>query len=111
MVEWEGQYLKKAMAATGQIYFFNIVTKDTRWKLPDGYVVVDAVTLKPIDLKPKLDEADEENEDSFEFEADDEGMNVEPYGQNWRKVSMANGVQYYFHSQTMETSWAAPVLE
>jgi len=112
MVEFDGQHWKRTLAATGQNYYYNIVSKDTRWKLPEVFVVVDAVTLKPIVIEDKTKQTtDEQCDDNYEIDEDDEDMAVEPYGNQWRKVTKGNGeLVYYYHEETLETKWNPPEM-
>ncbi|KAJ3225233.1 Myosin 10A, isoform D [Clydaea vesicula] len=115
MVEIEGHYWKRALAATGQNYYFDIETKDTKWKLPDQFTVVDPVTKKPVkSVEEEINNQEEEEED------DDTDTIVETINQNWKRVLKRNSMElnnngnakkvevYYFNTTTNESFWKLP---
>jgi hypothetical protein len=104
MVEFDGGIWKRTIAGTGQNYFFNVVSKDTRWDLPEVFVVVDPVTMKP------WEEGSDEEIDPFEDAESRVVENVSPTSP-WRRVCNRNTETYYYNFMTLETSWLLPASD
>jgi len=112
IVEINGVKWKKAVAATGQNYYFNTVTFDTVWKLPNEYYIIDSETgekflhnetEKEEDKATEDDEQDDDNDEDEYYNSE----NVEGYPE-WKMVKMENNITYYFNKKTEETQWEHP---
>lgn len=120
LVEINGEEWKKALAATGQNYYFNTNTLESIWKLPEEYYIIDVETKEKYihrsndfnDNEIKNSEIDDNNDE--DNPSDDEeylnSENVEGYP-NWKVVKMENGDKYYFNKITLETRWDLPGLQ
>ncbi|ORX58529.1 hypothetical protein BCR36DRAFT_343877 [Piromyces finnis] len=126
LVEFNGVKWKKAVAATGQNYYFNTVTFDSIWRLPNEYYIIDSETgEKYLHNETENEESnntetdnDEDNDGNYDGddsagdndEDDDEyynSENVEGYP-DWKIVKMENNITYYFNKYTKETQWEHP---
>jgi len=113
LVEINGVKWKKAVAATGQNYYFNTVTFDTVWKLPNEYYIVDVETGEKFlhnETENDEDKVTEKEEEEADNEDEDEyynSENVEGYP-DWKMVKMENNITYYFNKKTEETQWEHP---
>ncbi|TPX69374.1 hypothetical protein SpCBS45565_g02378 [Spizellomyces sp. 'palustris'] len=110
MVEIGGQILKKATSAMGTTYYYSTDTKETMWRLPENYIILDPETGKPFpEDSENADEVPDEGEDA---DSGDEAelSAVEPVEgyPDWRKVDRGDEQIYYFNVITQETSWAPP---
>ncbi|KAJ3147135.1 Myosin 10A, isoform D [Irineochytrium annulatum] len=77
----------------------NAATRESTWKLPADYIVLDPATGKPYQEEGGAFE--EEVEDDFEPDI------VDGYP-DWRYVDRGDGNPYYFNSATNEVSWFPP---
>ncbi|KAI9343309.1 Dbl homology domain-containing protein [Zopfochytrium polystomum] len=116
MVEIKNQVWKRAMAATGHYFFYNTVTKETTWKLPEVYTVLDPATGKPYPTEEELaaaaEEANARSQQQVPLDQAGEEESFEPEIVNgwpeWRLVDRGDGNPYYFHESTLEVSWYPP---
>ncbi|OUM69701.1 hypothetical protein PIROE2DRAFT_68505 [Piromyces sp. E2] len=114
LVEFNGVKWKKAVAATGQNYYFNTVTFDSIWKLPNEYYIIDSETgEKYLHNETEIEEArrtEMEDDDDDDSNVEDEyynSENVEGYP-DWKMVKMDNNIKYYFNINTKESQWEHP---
>ncbi|TPX45095.1 hypothetical protein SeLEV6574_g04083 [Synchytrium endobioticum] len=117
MVEINGAVWKRATSAFGMVYYYNVQTRESTWRLPDGYIILDPETGKPIDLQsdPVFGS---NNAGASQGDGDADSINseysvlenVEGYPE-WKKVDRGEGIVYYFKLDTQETSWFAPGAE
>lgn len=101
MVESNGTIWKRAVSANGYFFYYNVKSKETSWKLPETYIILDPSTGKPYDSN---EDAENVNSD------DDEGVEpvaVEGYP-DWNYVDRGDGKPYYFHSTSLQVSWYPP---
>ncbi|KAI9100569.1 hypothetical protein DFS34DRAFT_648488 [Phlyctochytrium arcticum] len=106
MVEINGQIWRRTMSAMGLSYYFNVETKESSWRLQDGYTVLDPDTGKPYpETADEEDNFDESGVDGSVEEA--ESGTVEPVDghPNWRRVDKRDEV-YFYNVVTQETKWA-----
>ena len=108
MVEFDGEVWKKAIAGTGQSYYFNVAFKNAIWTLPDVYVEIDPVFMKPVFQD---DESMYYASDNSDNDDDDESATVvEFHSPQWKRVQMKDSEPYFFNITTMETRWVPPPL-
>ncbi|KAI8825064.1 uncharacterized protein EV422DRAFT_517301 [Fimicolochytrium jonesii] len=107
MVEISGQIWKRAQSAMGTSYYYAPETKETMWRLPDTFAVLDPDTGKPY---PEPEADGEEEDDEGEDEAARGDTVVEPVDgwPDWRKADRGDDMVYYFNVATHETSWTLP---
>jgi len=119
LVEINGVKWKRATAATGQNYYYNTVTFDSVWKLPNEYYVIDSETGEKYlhnaeteydDSKNTEGEESNDEDDNNEEEEYYNSENVEGYP-DWKMVKMDNNIVYYFNKNTHETQWEHPGAE
>ncbi|TPX30842.1 hypothetical protein SmJEL517_g05682 [Synchytrium microbalum] len=116
MVDINGVVWKRALSAFGMTYYYNTHTRESLWRLPDGYIILDPETGKPVDLTtdPVFGEPDQVDAASTDEEiaSGDYPMleNVDGHPE-WKKVDRGEGIVYYFRVDTQETSWFAPGAE
>lgn len=89
----------------------NPETKETTWRLPEGYVVLDPETGKPL-ADGEMDDGElaEEDDAADWVEEEAETPRVEPVEgfPDWRRVDRGEQQPYYFNVLTQETSWSPP---
>ncbi|KAI8921845.1 hypothetical protein DFJ77DRAFT_651 [Powellomyces hirtus] len=118
MVEIAGQIWKKAISAMGTSYYYCAETKETLWRLPDAYTVLDPETGKvliPEDVEGGAGDSDDDGgsgDDADSTAATDallspsvESVEGSP---SWRRVDRRDGNIYFFNVVTNETSWTKP---
>ncbi|KAI9201995.1 uncharacterized protein BJ171DRAFT_584641 [Polychytrium aggregatum] len=112
-VEIQGQIWKRTFAATLQVYYYNLQTRDVIWKLPEGHKVLDQKTESPGDktasVDPEISENPDGDDEEPEEDDDDEFIETEvvEHAPDWRKVDR-DGCVYYYNQLTMEVSWDIP---
>lgn len=137
MVEIGGLAYKRAIAATGHVYYLYlsskfscITTRQSIWKLPTDYSIIDpsvGITSNSQSTTEILETIGsgsltegsgvaspfEEAVGAAEAAPDEETVElglVEGYP-DWRRVDCDDGVPYYFNVVTSETQWEAPGSE
>ncbi|KAJ3187390.1 cytochrome c oxidase subunit 1 [Gaertneriomyces sp. JEL0708] len=104
MAEADGKIWKRTLSAMGTSYYYCPDTKDTTWRLPENYTV-----LNPETGKPYVDEAD----DNSDYASDDAGAEDDmaepiPGHPDWRRVDREGESSYFYNVLTRETSWVLP---
>ncbi|RKO91157.1 hypothetical protein BDK51DRAFT_42124 [Blyttiomyces helicus] len=92
----------------------NLETKESVWRLPENYQILDPATGKPYEVEAEPEELSDggeaEADDGASSGAGDEQPGGEPVDgfPEWRRVDRGDDMAYYFHVSTMEVAWSLP---
>jgi hypothetical protein len=92
--------------------------KNSIWKLPETFEVYDPSSpQKSLGSKNESTKTEDPSEGSGgeeeagevgETEVEEDALDEVKGFPNWRKVDRGDGMPYYFHVETQETSWELP---
>nr|KAJ3421048.1 Rho guanine nucleotide exchange factor 4 [Polyrhizophydium stewartii] len=110
-VEIGGVIHKRAIAATGNIYYFAVTTRQSIWKLPENYTIVDTVPASAGVVHDQETAEGDASREQYEIE-EEEGMMLDSVDgfPDWRRVDRGDGMPYFFNINTQETRWEHPSI-
>ncbi|KAF9998214.1 Rho GTPase-activating protein 21 [Entomortierella chlamydospora] len=98
--------------AKGQLYYYNILTKETSWKFPSVAVVTfpTEATMQP--PHHGLDNSDNNNSNNIEMLNDNQSYETEDAAlpEGWSSAQDEDGTLYFFNSSTGVTTWDRPTF-
>ena len=125
LVEISGALWKRADAGEGRYYYFNVESKETVWTLPKtDYFIIDPSTGEKMRPAPRPDDASLSASPVLVTAPEEVAVTAAapvvdaesaasailpgeevPGHAFWRKITNADGVTYYYNTQTQETAW------